>query len=254
MNTATINNPTQSDPTEPSAPAGESEKATSAPGLSGIADTLVDQMPDVQEHAISEAGEQARAEAAIGPVDTDGNPFDAGIHKVSPDGTPTLSPKGKLIKKPGRKAGSTGAPRSTVGGQGNSVISQTATGPSASDVQRMQARQAGNAAANLLMTVGIITGGEEWQPRHDVQSGLNEKLMLEQAFGDYFCAKGITDIPPGFALTFAIFGYALPRLTMPKTQTRMGKAKGAIKKWWINRKLKKHGMKAEETEKREESK
>jgi hypothetical protein len=113
---------------------------------------------------------------------------------------------------------------------------------------KMQARASGKMAANLLMTLGVVAGGEEWQPLKDPQSGLDEKQMLESAFGDYFEATGKTDIPPGMALTVAIGGYMLPRFTMPKTRSRMGKVKDWFVKKLADRKLRKHGLKAEKVD------
>jgi hypothetical protein len=72
--------------------------------------------------------------------------------------------------------------------------------------------------------------------------------MLESAFGDYFEATGKTDIPPGMALTVAIGGYMLPRFTMPKTRSRMGKVKDWFVKKLADRKLRKHGLKAEKVD------
>jgi hypothetical protein len=126
-----------------------------------------------------------------------------------------------LIKKPGRKPGqgasnASGSTKSHVGGGASSSIDKDAQ-------NRMQARASGTMAANLVLQIGIVAGGEEWHPRRDEQSGLDEKMMLENAFADYFEATGKTDIPPGMALTVAIGAYALPRFTMPKTQSRLGK-------------------------------
>jgi hypothetical protein len=40
-------------------------------------------------------------------------------------------------------------------------------------------------------------------------------------------AKGIDDLPPGLALTFALFFYMVPRLSQPKTKSTLTK----IKEW-----------------------
>lgn len=211
--------------------------------VESIADNLSATMPDVQEHAIAqeEATENAKLAQFSHLKDRDGNSFDPSIHKTDKDGAPTVSAGGKLIKKPGRKAGnSAGAsPKSFV----NIPDSQKAPDPDAK--LRMQARATGTMAANLIIQIGIVAGGEEWQPRQDEKIGLDEKFMLETAFADYFEATGKTDIPPGMALTVAVGAYALPRFTMPKTQTRVQKAGTSIKQWWANRKLKKHGLRAE---------
>lgn len=218
--------------------------------LDQIANSLADEMPEVQQHAIDhEADKQEQVKSQYADLeDVDGNSFDPSIHKVNKQGEPTLSTKGKLIKKPGRKSGQTAqGSKSVIGGV--SAPEQPKLSPE--DQTRMMARASGTMAANLLLTVGIIAGGEEWQPKRIEAMGTDEKAMLETAFADYFEATGRTDIPPGLALTAAIGGYMLPRFTMPKTRTRISKLKDWIKKKWIDRKLKKHGLKTQKVDNKE---
>lgn len=216
----------------------------SSANLETIASKLSAEMPEVQEHAIEQEilNENDKLAQYSHLKDSDGNGFDPAVHKTNKAGEPTLSTKGKLIKKPGRKPG---AKPGAQGGQGSVVGGASTQSVDKAAEQRMQARASGTMAANLILQIGIVAGGEEWHPRVDEQTGLNEKLMLENSFADYFEATGKTDIPPGMALTVAIGAYALPRFTMPKTQSRLSKLKMGLKQWWINRKLKKHGLKAE---------
>lgn len=223
---------------------GEPSSAGLTANIESIANELSESMPEVQAHAIEQEiiSENEKLAQYSHLKDTDGNSFDPTIHKTNKAGEPTLSTKGKLIKKPGRKPNVGTAPKS----QTSSVVGGAQGASIESDAHaRMQARASGTMAANLVLQIGIVAGGEEWHPRRDEQSGLDEKMMLENAFADYFEATGKTDIPPGMALTVAIGAYALPRFTMPKTQSRLDKLKKGIKQWWINRKLKKHGFKAE---------
>lgn len=221
---------------------GEPSPAGSA-SLEAIASDLSSTMPDVQDHAIEQdrINEEEKVAQYSHLKDKNGMGFDPTIHKTNKAGEPTLSTKGLLILRPGRKPGNSdpSLQKSVVGG----VSPNTQPSPQAE--ARLQARASGTMAANLVIQLGIVAGGSEWQPRVHQESGLDEKVMLENAFADYFEATGKTDIPPGMALTVAIGAYSLPRLTMPQTQTRMQKAKKGIKQWWINRKLKKHGFKAE---------
>lgn len=233
--------------TESSNSENPTEPTSDNSSLDQIANTLADSMPEVQQHAIDQeqAKEEAQAEEWAEYRDTDGNPFDPNIHKTNKHGEPTLSTKGKLIKKPGRKAGGNGVtPKSVIG-----VKSE----PKQSEEQKaaIQARASGTMAANLLMTLGVVVGGDEWHPVKDPNTGMDEKLMLESAFADYFEATGKTDIPPGLALTAAIGGYMLPRFTMPKTRTRMQKVKDWFIKKMADRKLRKHGLKAEKVDNKE---
>lgn len=224
----------------------ETVQSEASPGssLDNIANTLADSMPEVQEHAIEQekAKTDAEREKWADLEDVDGNAFDPAIHKTNKDGEPTLSRTGKLIKKPGRKAGGASSSGPSVIG-----VKQEAK-PDPDQAARIQARASGKMAANLLMTLGIVAGGEEWQPMKDEKTGIDEKLMLESAFADYFEATGKTDIPPGMALTVAIGGYALPRFTMPKTRSRMQKVKDWVVRKIAERKLKKHGLKVEKAD------
>lgn len=223
---------------------GELSSAESQ-SLDAIADDLTTSMPDVQHHAIEQESlnEKEKLAQFSHLVDVDGNTFDPAIHKTNKAGEPTTSTKGKLIKKAGRKKATTTKPTTSsfVGGNGQQ--------PTQDQIHKLQARATGTVAANMVMQLGIAFGGDEWNPRMDEQTGLNEKSMLEGAFADYFETTGKTDLPPAMALTVAIGAYALPRFTMPKTQSRLQKMTGGIKKWFINRKLKKHGLKAESNEK-----
>ena len=214
---------------------------TTPVNLDTIANTLAESMPEVQEHAIEEEKNKndAIAESYADLKDKAGNGFDPTIHKVNKNGEPTVSPLGNLIKKPGRKKEGSST-KSVIG-----VKVDPKTDPD--HMLKMQSQASGKMAANLLMTIGIVAGGEEWQPMSDPTTGLDEKAMMETAFADYFEATGKTDIPPGMVLTVAIGGYMLPRFTMPKTQSRIQKVKVWFVKKIADRKLKKHGLKTEAT-------
>ena len=198
--------------------------------LNAIGDTLAEDMPQVQQHAIDQAEDEAK-KSATGAVDVDGHTFDPAMHKTGTDGKPTITKLGKLIKKPGRKPGS--AATSTLGAAINK-----------SD----KARRSGIIAANFLMSTATAVGGEDWQPRKETpEMPLDEKSMMQDAFGDYFDAKGWEDIPPGLALLGALAIYISPRLTAPSTKRRVGGLRG-----WLARRKGKKVKKAPETAKTEE--
>lgn len=226
---------------------GGAPSGTGSANLEAITDNLSAEMPEVQEHALAQEQENEKARSAeyADLRDRDGNPFDPSVHKTNKAGEPTLSTKGLLVKKPGRKAG-TKTTQSVVGSTGDSGAGSSVGLDQVK--QEQQARATGVVAANMLVTLGVVVGGEEWQPMKDKETGIDEKTMLESAFGDYFVATGKTDLPPNMALTVAISGYVLPRFFMPKTKTRFQKFALVIKKWWANKKLKKHGLKAEKAD------
>jgi hypothetical protein len=243
-------------PTENSGAADQSPNVNDAPddsdteatqntsergGLSGIASDLVGSMPDVQPHAI-QARRDDRANNATAP-DVDGTIFDPAIHAVDDDGKPKKTLLGKFAKKRARDKG--------VKNSGTPAVSRLGTGKPAQSAddkkaaQEAEARNAGAIAAGAMFTFGMLIGGEEWQPIKDHTTGTDEAAMMAKAFGDYFAAKGMTDIPPGVALCIAIGGYIVPRCFMPKTQTRFQKIKNWIGAKYIKWKARRAGVSVE---------
>lgn len=202
-----------------------------ASALGDIADTLISKMPDVQEHVIER--EKVRAAESI-ELDSAGIPWSANDHAPNK----TRKADGTWRKLTQRQAGK----KSAVRPISSSRIGKSQDIPQSADVA---ARASGTVAAGLLVTVGILVGGEEWQPRQDVAIGLNEMATLDKAFGDYFVAKGLTDIPPGWALAICVTGYMLPRFFMPKTRTRLQRARDWVVAKWIKYKAKKAGVRVE---------
>lgn len=218
-------------------------------GFNSLADALVGNMPDVSEHVVNAHEQEQSAQAHENALmkDKRGDTFDPDTHATNDDGSPKMTAAGYFAKKRGRKAGSTKSTLNT----GSAQKHQETIDPQ--KAVKAQQRMAGNAAANTLITLGVVMGGEEWQPMKSEEHGIDEKMTLEMAFSDYFEAKNMDDIPAGVALSIAVMGYALPRFTMPKTQQRSKTMWGKVKKWWINRKLKKHNLKAEEIKKEKEN-
>lgn len=221
----------------PSAPADTGQPNPTS-DLAGIASDLAASMPEVQEHAVSRAQEEANAQAN-GPTDKSGARFDPAVHQTGPDGKGVIGARGNWLLKRGRKAG-------TANTAAN--VASTLPIPPAVDTKKAeaehQARIAGAAAAQMLFVAGRVIGGEEWAPRKDEKTGVDEEALIAGAFGDYFKAKDVKDIPPGAALAFVLLMYAGPRFTMPKTQERVKSIKARIVQWWVNRKLRKQGLKA----------
>jgi hypothetical protein len=183
-----------------------------------IGEALAKEMPDPQPGAFAnlESGPDA-----IDPSLSDryGRKFDPALHVVKVDGTPDLTNAGNLRLKPKNEQGEPGsaAPR-------EKPVSQIGTGPSPVQTQiqaQAQYQATGQASAHMLFMVGVMLGGEEWQPSDD------EKIYLTGAFVQYYEAKGIKDMPPGVVLATALLSYALPRFSQPKTKTKIQK----LMKW-----------------------
>jgi len=151
-----------------------------------------------------------------GNSDDHGAAFDPAIHATDAEGRPKKTKAGKWAKKRGRKTNATG-------------YTQTTTSKTSADIE---AEQAGLATAQILFTMGVSIGGEEWQPVIDESTGRNEPLQMSQAWAEYYKSAGVTNIPPWLTVVIACSVYALPRLTMPQTQTRLQRLRG-----WIGQKL-----------------
>lgn len=228
----------------------ESESESESGGVADIAAGLITEMPGVSDHAIELHDTQERKidastqNGVIGITDKNGDTFDKSRHKANEDGTPKLTASGKLWLKPGarKSAGQVGkTPQASVIGTASQSPNNAQVGAQVSS--EIKQRAGGVAAANMLIVMGMMIGGDEWQPSN--ANGLDEKLLLETAFGDYFVATGKDDIPPGVALSAVIVMYAAPRFAMPKTQQRTAGLTGWFKRKMADRKLKKHGLKSE---------
>ena len=206
--------------------------------LDAISDDIANSSPTPNHAAINadtEKAEQQKAEHAH-LRDADGAPFDPAIHVTDSEGNPKLTTKGRLRKRPGRKSGGVSS-----AGLSSERVRNPATGEQSSALKRQQARMSGGAAANALIMFGVVMGGDEWNPIQDEKEGIDERAQLQQAFGDYFEAKEMSDIPPGVALSIAVVAYAAPRFTMPQTKSKMQKFKEWIASKIAKRRVRKNG-------------
>ena len=192
-------------------------KAEPAASLDDIGLALQAETPEPNtEFLAAQAQERADLAADVAHLrDADGGTFDKLLHLTDDEGQPKLTKKG-LLRKRRRRA----AKRDEI---------RTAGGLMMNAEDQVQARTAGVVAGNSLILIAQGLGGEEWNPKKDVEQGTDERLLLQTAFGDYFVAKGVTDFPPGIALVLAVGMYAAPRFTQPQTQSK-------IKNAWIKTK------------------
>jgi hypothetical protein len=246
---------------------GENNGLPEAPaGVTSIADSILGQLPDVQEHAVAQAlaesgdgggadstssaggdaGGNAGAAASAGESDASGARFDAAIHSTGADGKGILNASGHWRKK--RK--------SKVAGDKPSASTPAAVEGAMTPQQQAQARMAGMAAAQATFLTGRMFGGDEWIPvvrTVDTPDGkkasMDERAMIEGAYGDYFIATGKTDFPPGVALFMALGMYAMPRFAMPVTKARTQSIKEWIARKWLNWKHNRAQQKAGKAEK-----
>lgn len=183
---------------------------------------------------------------AVNMVDTKGRSFDPELHATDEKGNAIITTKGtlKLLKR-GRPSEGKGNTTSSAK-MGTSTLNAPSA-PSQAEIQaevdETHARAVGVYAATALVTMGRLWGGDEWEPQKDP---IDEKANLDKAFGDYFVAKEVTDLPAGLALSIAVLGYAAPRFFMPTTKQRTLTLWEKVKLWNAARKMKKERPKAVE--------
>lgn len=225
----------------------ETGAAPTPPGaatVENIATTLINEAPEPQPNAISQANDERAAKAAA-EQDSKGTPFDATIHR----GDKTSS--GEWRKKSGRKPTISGQPANGNASQSGAsrpklnIPGNAGTGSEPTDTKVVNARAGGTTAANLLIMLSVGIGGAEWLPRKQPQIPYDEKEALEGAFADYFQAKGWEDLPAGWALVAGLGMYALPRFAMPVTQKRATGFRNWIAGKYINWKAKRAKKKFE---------
>lgn len=222
-----------------------------AANVGAIGASLLDAMPEVQDHAIEQ--EQARqaeiSDAYKGLVDKNGTEFDPSIHKTKKDGSPTISKTGKLMLKPNASKPSENSTKTASASttQNASQVSENSEKTEMSEGDQQRCTALGKVSANMIFACGRMLGGEEWQPIR--QKGYDEVAAMEQAFADYYIASGKSEMSAGTALTMAIGSYALPRFTMPKTKEKIKKYSTKAIVWWKTRKTKKEDAARKEAEK-----
>lgn len=216
---------------EPAAQLTGSVTAEPAPATGGGILGGISEMPAVQEHAIQAAMEDEAAKteavekAVSGKVDSQGRPFDPALHEVdAATGEPRLSPSGNLRIKRGRAFSGKGAAKSTFAKPVNSAPAAS-TGPTSDVELESKITSTAQVTAETVFTIGMLVGGDEWEPRKDEKIGMDERATMVGAWAAYYRAHGITEIPAWVTLSMVMGSYAVPRFFMPKTKTRIQKAK-----------------------------
>jgi len=134
-------------------------------------------------------------------TDDGGSTFDPAIHASNPDGTPKKTKAGKFAKRRGRK----------IAGSSDPV----------QHTERLSCREAGRVSAQAVFVSGQAAFGDEWKPIVDNESGVNEPENVTAAFAAYYEITGLREPPPWVMLAIVLGSYAGPRLTMPKTQSKL---------------------------------
>jgi hypothetical protein len=191
--------------------------------LDVVGDELVAEIPEPQQHAIDQAAadnQQENPNAAPLEVDLLGVPWDSTLHATdSKTGKGILTAKGSWRKRRGLK----GSPSHLNTGPA-AAPSEPKEDPTVTEKRTLeqQNRMAGVMAGTMLVRLSTAVGGKEFLPRTITTAGVtySEEEFLQNAFGDYFVAKGISDIPPGMVLASALCMYYLPRFQEPAVREK----------------------------------
>ncbi len=188
------------------------------------------------------------AENFRGQLDKTGTPFDPEKHYFSSvKGRPPIhNTTGKWYRKGAfdhrkKKGGQVETSEPPPTNQGGPTIHDPTKAQAEAEYHREQiraeeqakieAQAVGQVAAQMTFALGYMIGGDEWKPR--IEQGFNEQEHITKLYQDYFESQGINDLPPGAALSIGLMGYALPRLTQPRTQGTIQTVKNWFKSKWF---------------------
>lgn len=139
--------------------------------------------------------------------------FDPAIH-VARDGVPVLNKDGTYRMRPGRKPKSTGAEMAP-----DRVVTPQAPAPQAATLAAAGTVTDNKAVAMVLVTTVTAMAekviGPEWVAEKD------EVKALSDATRKYLDSIGGLEITPGAALCIAVAGYAMPRLAVENTRSKL---------------------------------
>lgn len=183
--------------------------------LNSVVDDVTGTMPEVQEHAVEAEQNESEKFTFTQAKDRYGNAFDPERHRTNEAGEPLYNADGTLKVRRGRKR-----------------KADVAAGFQIPSSVKPEAAAVGKQISDCIFAVGQMIGGDEWAPVKNAQYGVDEYAQMVQAWTNYADAKDLTDFPPGVAVTVVMLGYAGPRLFLPKTKTRLQKAKETVYGWY----------------------
>jgi hypothetical protein len=195
--------------------------STEDPNLSQVTQN----MSEVNQDAINQQNKQlntaddspAPANGDKKPVDRHGRTFDPSLHEVDAEGKPRINRDGFLAGKPGRPGKSE---KMRYGGSPQPE-DQTKEAEAKAVIQNQNLARIMTA---LFIKLGVAGFGEEWYPQKyeipDMHIKIDEQSEILSAFDQYFRAKGMKDLSPGWALALTLAGYSAARLNQPKTQSK----------------------------------
>ncbi len=190
----------------------ETDNVNDTADIEHVDDIVSDSIDDVNasvDDVLHETPDNSVSDDAL--IDSTGTIFDENIHAVNRNGEPSYTKSGRFRKK-ARK-----------------VVDRE----SVSNEERAEIEQYERAAAGTVATiemVGVMLGGDSFRYIKDKKMRIDERAAGVDAFTNYYKEYGITDFPPGIALTLWGLTYALPRFAQPEVRQRFGWVKKGIRK------------------------
>ncbi len=190
----------------------ETENVNDTADIEHVDDIVSDSIDDVNasvDDVLHETPDNSVSDDAL--IDSTGTIFDENIHAVNRNGEPSYTKSGRFRKK-ARK-----------------VVDRE----SVSQEERAEIEQYERAAAGTVATIemiGVMLGGDSFRYIKDKKMRVDERAAGVDAFTNYYREYGITDFPPGIALTLWGLTYALPRFAQPEVRQRFGWVKKGIRK------------------------
>ncbi len=190
----------------------ETDNVNDTADIERVDDIVSDSIDDVDasvDDVLHETPDNSVSDDAL--IDSTGTIFDENIHAVNRNGEPSYTKSGRFRKK-ARK-----------------VVDRE----SVSKEEREEIEQYERAAAGTVATIemiGVMLGGDSFRYIKDKKMRIDERAAGVDAFTNYYKEYGITDFPPGIALTLWGLTYALPRFAQPEVRQRFGWVKKGIRK------------------------
>ncbi len=190
----------------------ETENVNDMADIEHFDDIISDSIDDVNasvDDVLHETPDNSVSDDAL--IDSTGTIFDENVHAVNRNGEPSYTKSGRFRKK-ARK-----------------VVDRE----SVSKEEREEIEQYERAAAGTVATIemiGVMLGGDSFRYIKDKKMRVDERAAGIDAFTNYYKEYGITDFPPGIALTLWGVTYALPRFAQPEVRQRFGWVKKGIRK------------------------
>ncbi len=190
----------------------ETENVNDMADIEHVDDIISDSIDDVNasvDDVLHETPDNSVSDDAL--IDSTGTIFDENVHAVNRNGEPSYTKSGRFRKK-ARK-----------------VVDRE----SVSKEEREEIEQYERAAAGTVATIemiGVMLGGDSFRYIKDKKMRVDERAAGIDAFTNYYKEYGITDFPPGIALTLWGVTYALPRFAQPEVRQRFGWVKKGIRK------------------------